>query len=108
MAPGASIIPGCPRDLLSRAGQFASLRERSTTMDLTEVTQLIDDLKTAVDEDPEAARQKVADLKAKIQTLPPDEQAQIKGAVAELKERAQNLPPEQQAELADIVSTIRG
>jgi hypothetical protein len=35
-------------------------------MDLAEVTQFIDDLKTAVDEDPEGARAKVAELKSKI------------------------------------------
>jgi outer membrane murein-binding lipoprotein Lpp len=63
---------------------------------------------TAVQENPEAARQKVADLKAKIQTLSPEDQAQIRAGIEELRSRAQNLPPEQQAQLQEIVATIRG
>jgi hypothetical protein len=77
-------------------------------MDPTNVATFIDDLQAAVAENPEAAAQKVAEIKAKIATLPPEEQEQIKQAVAELKQRAQNLPPEQQAQLDDVVSTIRG
>jgi ElaB/YqjD/DUF883 family membrane-anchored ribosome-binding protein len=58
-------------------------------MDPAEVTTFIDDLHTAVQENPEAARQKVADLKAKIQTLSPEDQAQIREGIEELRSRAQ-------------------
>jgi len=77
-------------------------------MEPMDVTQFIDDLQSAVKENPDAARQKIADLKAQVATLEPEQQAQVKQAVAELRERAQDLPVEQQAQLADIVSTIRG
>jgi cell division septum initiation protein DivIVA len=77
-------------------------------MDPGEVTTFIDDLHTAFQENPEAVRQKVEELKAKVQTLSPEDQAQIRQGIEELRQRAQNLPPEQQQQLADIVATIRG
>ena len=76
-------------------------------MDPAQVTQLIGDLEAKVQENPEAARQRVAELKAKVQGLSPEEQEQIRQAW-ELQDRAQDLPAEQQAQLADIVATIRG
>jgi polyhydroxyalkanoate synthesis regulator phasin len=84
------------------------LHGKEHQMDPSEVTTFIDDLHTAVQENPEAARQKVANLKAKIQTLSPEDQAQIREGIEELRSRVQNLPPEQQAQLQDIVATIRG
>ena len=58
-------------------------------MDPADVTKLIDELQTGSPRQPRRGpTEKVADLKAKIQTLSPDEQAQVKQAVAELKERA--------------------
>jgi ElaB/YqjD/DUF883 family membrane-anchored ribosome-binding protein len=86
---------------------FTVLRKEQM-MDPAQVTQLIGDLEAKVQENPEAARQRVAELKAKVQGLSPEEQEQIRQAVQELKDRAQDLPAEQQAQLADIVATIRG
>ena len=54
------------------------------------------------------ARQKIADIKSTVQTLAPEEQAQIKQAVEELKEKTPGPAAERQAQLADIASTIRG
>jgi hypothetical protein len=76
-------------------------------MDIAEVTQLIGDLQAKVEADPAGAAQKIAELKEKFSTLPPEQQEQVQAALAQLRERAQNLPPELQQQLGDIASTIR-
>jgi hypothetical protein len=77
-------------------------------MQLAEITQLIGDLQKVVDADPAAAAQKISELKTKFQSLPPDQQQQVKAAIEELRGRAQSLPPELQQQLADIAETVRG
>jgi ElaB/YqjD/DUF883 family membrane-anchored ribosome-binding protein len=77
-------------------------------MDQPDVKQLITDLQTAVQQDPEAARQKVAELKSRVAGLPPEQKDEVAQLVDDLKTRAQALPSDQQQQLADIVSTIRG
>jgi hypothetical protein len=77
-------------------------------MSTTEVAQFIDELYAAVEADPAGAAQKVAELKAKVAALPPEQQQEIRGAVEQLKERAQSLPEDQKAQLGEIVATIRG
>jgi hypothetical protein len=77
-------------------------------MDIADVTQLIGDLQAKVESDPAGAAQKIAELKDKFATLPPEQQEQVQAAISELRQRAQNLPPELQQQLGDIASTIRG
>jgi hypothetical protein len=77
-------------------------------MQLGEITQMIGDLQNAVNSDPAAAAQKIADLKSKVASLPPEQQEQVRKAVEELRAKASNLPPELQQQLADIGNTIRG
>ena len=77
-------------------------------MQLGEITQLIGDLQQAVDKDPAAAAQKIADLKARYASLPPDQQEQVKQQIESLRARASTLPPELQQQLRDIADTVRG
>jgi hypothetical protein len=76
-------------------------------VDIAEVTKLIGDLQSKVESDPQAARDKIAELRAKYDTLAPEQQEQVKQLITELRQRAQNLPPELQQQLGDIVGTIR-
>jgi hypothetical protein len=79
---------------------------RGSTMASADIAQLINDLQTAVTNNPAAAAQKVADLKAKYAMMPPDQQEQVKKAIGELGAKAGTLPPELQQQLRDIATTI--
>src|SRR5215510_9874409 len=80
----------------------------SFRMQIAEITQLIGDLQKTVDSNPQAAAQKVTELKAKFASLPPDQQEQVRQQIEQLRSKASSLPPELQDQLRDIASTVRG
>jgi predicted secreted Zn-dependent protease len=84
-----------------------SLRKEHEMESMESQGTLLDQVQSAVQADPAAAKQKVAELKQKIQGLSAEQKAQLREAAPQIQQRLQNLSDEQKAQLADIVQTIR-
>ncbi len=76
-------------------------------MDPMEVGDFITKLQTAVIDNPERAKEVIAEIKEKVAGLDPDSRAKVADAMDDLRARAANLPEDQKAQLQDVVATLR-
>jgi hypothetical protein len=72
------------------------------------VPEILDALRDAAAANPEKAQELVADLKAKFDSLSPEEQQEAIAKLKEVAEKAQNMPPEKKEEIAALIREKAG
>jgi len=72
------------------------------------VSDILSALGDVAQANPEKAGQLLDDLKAKWDSMTPEEQEQAKAKLMELKDKVASMSPEQQAAIADKIRGIAG
>jgi hypothetical protein len=68
----------------------------------------MDALRDAAAANPEKAQELIGDLKAKFDSLSPEEQQEAIEKLREIKDKAANLPDDKKAEIADLIREKAG